>query len=107
VDPEGIEPSIKRLYVVCVDNDFVLFFKSISVSLKRFTANANDPFSLFRQLKNKIPQIWGIFGVARHIQVTDRGLEPRTNCLRVIIQLINPVILSQSCVYSTIRITGG
>jgi len=48
VDPEGIEPSIKRLYVVCVDNDFVLFFKSISVSLKRFTANANDPFSLFR-----------------------------------------------------------
>ena len=27
------------------------------------TASANDPFSLFRQLKNKIPQIWGIFGV--------------------------------------------
>jgi hypothetical protein len=57
--------------------------------------------------KTKSPKFGGFLALHANIQVTDRGLEPRTNCLRVIIQLVKPVILSQSCVYSTIRITGG
>ena len=32
--------------------------------------------------KTKSPKLGGFLAFYRHIQVTDRGLEPRTNCLR-------------------------
>ena len=47
------------------------------------TANVFRTYVLLGQLPyRKTPICGGLEAVYRHIQVTDRGLEPRTNCLR-------------------------